>query len=112
MSQLDSCSALLRGWPSSDRQASEREDNDDDGAGGTAIGSRIGVEVGVEPEGASQPGFASPCPVFCSCKRAAWLLCEAPIPAVLLLLSLFFTWSNSLLNSNKPRTPMRELHEG
>ena len=75
VSQLDSCSALLRGWPSSDRQASEREDNDDEeeeveeeeDATGTAAGSRrVGFGVGVGLRVASQPGFASQCPVFCS----------------------------------------------
>ena len=29
MFQLESCSALLRGWPKRDRHASDREDNDE-----------------------------------------------------------------------------------
>ena len=116
MSQLDSCSALLRGWPSRDRQASDREDEDDDNDDGSAFsffttpillpGTGPGTEVRpgaeVDIEEGSKPLL--PVPLFCS--GVVPLCCETPA-----VLFLSRTWSNSLLNSNRPRTPRREWLE-
>ena len=114
VSQLESCSALLRGWPSRDRQASDREDEDDHNDGsafsffttpillpGTGPGTEVrpGTEADREEEG-SKPLLDVPL----ICSEVAPLCCDTPE-----VLSLFRTWSNSLLNSNRPRTPRRKV---
>ena len=117
MSQLESCSALLRGWPNRDRHASDREDEDDDNDGSAvsffttpillpvlATGPDTEVRPGAEVDREELSKPLLPVPFICS--EAVPLCCDTP---ELLFLSL--TWSNSLLNSNRPRTPRREWLE-